>query len=85
MPSIIRSFAQVVDALLGIYSVMLIVYALGSWFSPDPYHPAMQFLRRFCEPVLEPIRRVIPPIGGVDLSVLIALFVLHFARSLMLY
>lgn len=71
-------FAIVADGALGLvrtvldlYFFSLLVYALLSWVTPPgTYNPASQFLGRLCEPVLAPVRRIIPPIGGLDLSVL---------------
>ena len=73
-------------AFLQFYSGVLILYALLSWVVPPGYSPPMALLGSICEPILAPIRRVIPPLGGLDLSVLWALLLLgvllrlfHFA------
>lgn len=39
-----------------------------SWLSPDPYNPAVALLGRLTDPILQPAQRLIPPIGGIDLS-----------------
>jgi YggT family protein len=64
----------------------IFIYAILSWVVPPGYSPPMALLGAVCEPVLRPIRRLIPPIGGLDLSVLWALLALgvllrlfHFA------
>lgn len=85
MSSLTYSIIQVVDTVLSLYSFVLIIYAVLSWFNLSPYHPAVQFLRRLSEPVLEPVRRVIPPIGGVDLSVLFVLIGIQVVRQVLLY
>jgi YggT family protein len=61
---------------LQLYSYVLLARALMSWIpNLDPYHPAVQFLYSVTEPVLEPIRKLVPPLGGmVDVSILIAFF-----------
>lgn len=69
------------DAIIGIYIFVLIVRALISWVSPDPYNPIVRILHQLTEPVLYPIRRVIPPIGGLDLSVMILILLLYFIRD----
>jgi YggT family protein len=48
----------------------IVVFALLSWVVPAGYNPAMALLGTIVEPVLRPFRRIIPPIGGFDLSVL---------------
>jgi YggT family protein len=55
------------------YQVAIFAYALLSWVSPGRGNPAAQLLSRLCEPLLAPIRRVLPALGGLDLSPLIAL------------
>lgn len=61
---------------LQLYSYVLLARALMSWIpNLDPYHPVVQFLYSITEPVLEPIRKLVPPLGGmVDISMLIAFF-----------
>lgn len=48
----------------------IIIFAILSWVVPAGYNPAMALLGTIVEPVLRPFRRIIPPIGGFDLSVL---------------
>lgn len=78
----ISAVAQVIDVLLNIYWWILLIRALISWVSPDPYNPIVVFLQRATEPVLEPIRRLVPPerMGGIDLSPLIAMLAILFVR-----
>jgi YggT family protein len=64
---------------LQFYFVVVLVYALLSWVAPGNYGPGPQLLGRLCEPLLAPLRRVVPPIGGLDLS---ALFVLIGLQAL---
>jgi YggT family protein len=54
----------------------IFIYALLSWVVPAGYNPVMALLSAVCEPVLRPVRRLIPPIGGLDLSALWALLAL---------
>lgn len=77
-----------VDALRGLaytilqfYTVAVLVQALLSWVAPGTYNPATQLLHRICEPLLAPVRRLIPPIGGLDFS---SLFVLIGLQALQL-
>jgi YggT family protein len=62
--------------LLQLYGYVLLARALVSWIpNIDPYHPAMRFLYSITEPVLEPIRKLVPPLGGmIDISMIIAFF-----------
>jgi len=71
---------------LDIYSWIIIAAALISWVSPDPRNPIVMFLRRVTEPVLGPIRRLLPPwkTGGLDLSPLVALIAIWFTEWVIL-
>jgi YggT family protein len=59
-----------VEMVLRIYLFALLLYALTSFVSPGGYSSVTHLLSQICEPVLKPVRRVIPPIGQIDFSVL---------------
>ena len=50
------------------YTVAIIIYVILGWVLPPGYSPPMALLASVCEPVLAPVRRLIPPIGGIDFS-----------------
>jgi YggT family protein len=56
-----------------LYFFAILIYAILSFVSPGTYNPLSSVLASICEPVLRPVRRVIPPIGGIDLSPLFLL------------
>jgi YggT family protein len=72
--------------LLNLYSWVIIAAALITWVSPDPRNPIVQFLHRITEPVLAPVRRLLPPwkTGGLDLSPLIVLIAIQFVERVIL-
>ncbi|MDI9549034.1 MAG: YggT family protein [Chloroflexota bacterium] len=76
---------DIVLLLLRLYSWILLARALISWIpNLDPYHPAVQMLYQVTEPVLEPIRKLVPPLGGVmDISILIAFFAIMILEQLL--
>jgi len=53
-----------------------VLYSILSMVAPGGYSPAQSLLTSLCEPVLRPFRRIIPPIGGIDLSPLWATIIL---------
>jgi len=62
--------------LLDLVVIVFVVRALLSWFPigfDSPLRPVVDGLHRITEPVLAPIRRVLPPMGGFDLSILIVI------------
>ena len=76
------SFVGLINLVLTIYSLIIIARSLLSLVRMNPYHPVMDFLIRITEPVLAPIRQVIPPIGPIDISPLVALLLLKFVEWL---
>jgi YggT family protein len=64
------TLVNLAELVLYIYLFALLLYALTSFVSPGGYAPGVRLLSRLCEPVLRPVRRIIPPIGRIDFSVL---------------
>lgn len=62
---------------------ILIIRAILSWVSQGNYNPIEALLHQLTEPMLAPIRRVIPPLGGLDLSVLVLIIGLQFIQILL--
>jgi YggT family protein len=63
-------------------SAILILDALVS-FVLEPWHPARRFLDRLAEPFVQPFRRLLPPVGGLDFSIMAALIVIQLAGQLL--
>ncbi len=73
------SIASSLSIFLWIYSMMLIVRVLLTWFPTINWStPPFSILSELTDPYLNLFRRIIPPIGGFDLSPILALFVLQF-------
>jgi len=69
--------------LLVTYFVLIIARVLVSWIANQSRHPLIPLIYQLTEPVLRPISRLLPPIGGIDLSPLIALIALRFLLLLL--
>ncbi len=84
---------ELIRAILGLISIVLIVYVVISWlYAFDIVDRRNQFIRstwEFCgrvtDPLLRPLRRLIPPIAGVDLSVLVLLLVISLVQHEVTY
>ncbi len=74
---------ELLKLLINIYLWGVIIQAVLSWFSPDPYHPAARVLAQLTAPVLRPARRLLPPISGVDLSPMLVVIALIFISLLL--
>ncbi|MGE3537081.1 MAG: YggT family protein [Candidatus Tectimicrobiota bacterium] len=75
---------RIVVNLTGFFTFVIIVNALLSWVSPDPLNPLVQLLTLVSAPITDPVRRVVPPLGGViDISPIIALIGLQFVNQIL--
>ena len=72
--------AQVLNMVLSLVWILILVRAVISWFSPDPFNPLVQMLYRATEPILVPIRRRLPA-AGIDFSPLVAWLVIMFVQA----
>ena len=69
---------------LQIYTFVLLVRILITWIpNLDPHHPIVQMLFQVTEPVLEPARKLIPPIGMIDISPIVVFIVLGILQDLL--
>jgi len=79
LANFVEALASVVGILLTIMYWLILIRALISWVNPDPFNPIVQFLMRVTEPILEPIRRLLPPLP-LDISPIIAFFIIIFLQ-----
>ena len=79
------TIAGFVDVFLFVYILLILIYVLLSWFRL-PYNLWLNRIQRFlydvCEPYVGLFRRVLPPLGFIDLSPMVAIVVLVLLRSL---
>ncbi len=77
------AIARVLEVLLNIMYWLILVRVLISWVNPDPYNPIVKFLYKTTEPVLYPIRKILPLSlkFGIDISPIIAFFAIMFLKS----
>ena len=80
---IVLGVMRLVDLVLNLYFWLLIVYVVASWVASGGYNPALAVLTAVVEPVLAPLRRVIPVIGGLDLSPIFAFLALGFLQRVL--
>lgn len=80
----IRSLFDLVSLSFDIFIVALFVQAILSWVNPNPYNPITGLLSNLTAPILNPIRKYVPAMGGIDLSTLVGLIGLMFIKRLVL-
>ena len=74
---------RLINLIFTLYSFAIIARALLSWVRISYYHPVARFLVQITEPVLAPLRRYIPLVGGVDFTPMVALLILWFVEQLL--
>ncbi len=76
------ALVDIIALSIGIFIVAIIIQAISSWINPGSYNPVLGLLHSLTEPMLRPARRLLPPIGGLDLSPLLVLLALQVAKML---
>ena len=78
---LVASVFSLLQLVISVFTALLIVYAVLSWV--QPYSPVMPVLDRICEPLLAPLRRALPQVGGFDFSPLVLLLILQVCGMLL--
>jgi YggT family protein len=74
---------EVIDKFFLVYMLMLFVRILGSWFPEYQGHSIMRFIAHYTDPYLNVFRRVIPPIGMLDISPIVGFFCLGIIEGIL--
>jgi YggT family protein len=81
MRNLVVAFATILDYVLWAYMWVLIIRAVLSWVSPDPYNPVVRILYSITEPVLSFLRRKFPLMAGsIDFSPMVAIVIIIFLQ-----
>lgn len=83
LSNLLMTIAHILEFILSIFYWLILIRALISWVSPDPYNPVVQFLEKSTEWILSPIRKMLPYNlrMGIDLSPVIAFLAIMFLKS----
>ena len=88
LPASIMVFAWAVpgliDLVFDVFIYSILIQVIMSWVNPGTYNPAIALISSLTEPVLLPARRILPPMGGLDLSPMFAMIGLYVLRMLLL-
>ena len=79
-------FLQAINLLLNALQLAILIRVLYSWVDPNPYptNELKRILWAVTDPILEPLRRVVPPVGMLDLSPLVALLLIQVVQRVLL-
>ncbi|MCY4472682.1 MAG: YggT family protein [Kistimonas sp.] len=69
------------ETLLDFYTFALIVLVISSWVAPGSYSPGLALLHQLTDPLCNRVRRFVPPLGGLDFSVMIVMFGIFLLKN----
>lgn len=81
---LVQSVAELVNLLLNVFLFAILIRVVISWLNPGTYHPGIGILDNLTEPVMMPARRLIPPMGGLDLSPIVVLLGIQLLKMLLI-
>ena len=79
---LVVSFALLIEYAASALFFLVLIRVILSWVSPDPRNPVVQILIRLTDPMMKPFRRLIPPLGGFDISPVFLMLALQLVRIL---
>jgi len=82
--ALLLAVPELLELAIDIFFWAILIQAILSWISPGTYNPASALLYSLTLPVLRPVQRLIPPIGGIDLSPMAAMIGLVLLKMLLL-
>lgn len=81
---LVWSVIGVTALFLKVFFFALIISVILSWVAQGSHNPAVELVNQICEPLLAPIRRILPSMGGLDLSPIVAFLVLNLIDMLVI-
>jgi len=76
------AFGSIINSSIYIFMGAIFLQIIMSWINPHAYHPIMEIARAIAEPLMAPARRLLPSIGGLDLSPILAIMFLRLTQIL---
>jgi len=70
-----------IDLLFHALNLAILIRVITSWLNVNPYHPLVSFIYQITDPILVPLRRIIPPLGMIDSTPIIALILLSVVQQ----
>ncbi len=79
---LIVSFTELLSKLIYLYIFAIVIQAIASWVAPSAHNPVLRLIEALTEPLLRPVRQLLPNLGGLDLSPLVVIVLLQLALLL---
>ena len=77
-----NSLIRLIELAISVYTFLIIARVLLSWVPHDPANPVVGLLYRLTEPVMAPVRNLLPQMGGIDFSPIAVIFGLQLLKNL---
>lgn len=85
LPAIVtRSLIEIALNVLNIYTFSLVIIAIASWVAPQSYNPGLMLLYQLTEPLSRRVRSIIPPMGGLDFSLMILVLAIMMLKNFLI-
>lgn len=81
--SLVMAIGVLLQACIYLFMAAIFISIIASWLAPQSYHPILGVLRSISEPLLAPARKLIPSIGGLDLSPMLVFLFLNVSEQLL--
>jgi len=75
---------SIINIAFQVLMMVIFIRVILSWFPHNPYNPLIKIIYQISNPILNPIRNIIPPIGGLDISPIIVIFIIQIIKNIIL-
>ena len=75
---------SIIHTAFEILTYIIFIRVILSWFPHNPYHPIIKLIYQISDTILSPIRNAVSPIGGIDISPIIAIFMIQLIKNIIL-
>ena len=75
---------SIINIAFEILTYIIFIRVILSWFSHNPYQPIIKLIYQISDTILSPIRNTVSPIGGIDISPIIAIFIIQLIKNIIL-
>jgi len=79
---LLQAARECASLIINFWMFAIFIEVIGSWFSMGQYNPFLDLVSQITRPIIDPIRRVIPSMGGLDLSPMVAILAIMFFKQL---
>ena len=83
LSAVIWSVIGLSATVLKLYFFSILVFIIFSWIAPGSHHPALMLMQQLNEPVMAPLRKILPPMGGLDLSPILVFILINVFNILL--